>query len=220
MNTKPKLVLAIDIERSGGRSEHDTIAIGSTVIDEEFNELDRFERCIYIHSETNFEQRCWDEFWSKNTDALNQLVYKGNKMSKENRENDMINAFQSFRAKWEQYATDNDMELTLYSDNNVYDGGYINNLICKYTDQLPIPYTSGSQKYASFYETGSMFKGILAVVDPSYSKGWGYSNRIRELYNVPEMTREHNHTPADDAYTIAFDAQIINGIQRGKITLK
>lgn len=218
--TQPKIVLAFDIERSGGRSEHDTIAMGASVIDEDFNELDRFERCIYVHDETNFEPRCWNEFWSKFPDILTSLTYKGDLTSKESREREMITEFQAFRSKWEKYAEDNKMELTLYSDNNVYDGGFVNELINKYTNHLPIPYSADKQQYKSFYETGSIFKGILAIIDPSYAKNWGFSDRVRELYNIPEMTREHTHNPADDAYTIAFDAQIVNGIISGKIVRK
>lgn len=218
--SKPILALAFDIERSGGRTEHDTFALGASVIDEDFNELDRFERRIYVESDVNFEKRCYEEFWSKFPDTLNSLKYTGESKSKDEREKEMILSFQEFRAKWEQYANDNQMELILFSDNNVYDGGYVNELICKYTEQLPIPYTAKSQKYDSFYETGSMFAGIISVVDPSYPKTWSYGARVKELYDVPQMKREHNHTPADDAYTIAFDAQIVTGIRRGKITLK
>lgn len=132
----------------------------------------------------------------------------------------MITAFQEFRSKWEKIADENNDQLTLYSDNNVYDGGFINQLIMDKTSQLPIPYSSDKQKYGSFFETHSMLKGILAIVDPAYNSNWGLSARVYELYNVPKKLKEPNHNPANDAYAIAFDAQVINGIREKKIELR
>lgn len=61
-----KIVLAFDIERAGGTPEYDTIAIGASVVDQDFNLLDElFLPCFYDEI-TRFESVCWEGFWSKN----------------------------------------------------------------------------------------------------------------------------------------------------------
>jgi len=213
------IALAFDIERSGGTDKHDTIAIGASVVDQNFNQLDSLFLPGYIPNETIFEQRTWDEFWSKHTDILNNLIYTGSKNKKE-REFEMISSFQKFRNKWEKYCSDNEFTLELTSDNNIFDGGFINQLIFNHLpNELPIPYNT-QQKYKPFWETHSEQRGLLMAVDPSFKNNWGYSKRINELFNVPKMLLEHDHNPANDAYTIAFEHQVLLGIRDGRIKRK
>ena len=54
-----ELVLAFDVEYSG----IETIAIGASIMDSEFKELDNFFEGIYIKTETEFSERCWKQFW-------------------------------------------------------------------------------------------------------------------------------------------------------------
>lgn len=211
--------MAFDIERSGGRNEHETIGIGATIVDHNLNELDSLFLQGYFPKSTNFEQRCWEEFWSKYEDKLNILTYEG-PLTKEERQQEMIIQFQQFRKKWEKYAVDNGIELLLVSDNNVYDGGFINDLIYRYLpNTLPIPYSTAA-KYRPFFETHSEQKGFLMAVDPHFDQNWGFQKRIGELYEVPKMKRKHDHNPANDAYTIAFEQQVLFAIQRGDIKRK
>ena len=51
-----KLVLAIDIERSGATFEYDTIAVGACVMNESFEELDRYFCNCYFPEITKFEK--------------------------------------------------------------------------------------------------------------------------------------------------------------------
>lgn len=219
------LVLAFDIERSGGRSEHDTIAIGASVVDQDLKELDSLFLPGYFKADhptpSIFEQRCWEEFWSKNTEILDTLKYEGS-LDKYSRSLEMIQEFQAFRARWETLAKDKGYKLELVSDNNVYDGGFINEMINNFlTRELPIPYSaSNPQKYKSFWETHSEQRGLLMAVDPSFKEDFGLSKRIGELYELPEMTKSHDHNPANDAYTIAYDQQVLLGIRDGRIKLK
>jgi hypothetical protein len=216
-----KIVLAFDIERSGCGKEHDTIAMGASVVDSNMNELDNFFFKCYIPGETNFEQRCMDEFWSKNLEVLKTLEYHGDK-TKKVLELEMITGFQNFRKKWELFAEENGKTLVLASDNKVYDGGFVNQLIFEHLPgTLPIPYSAGKQKYSAFYETHSEQRGLLFSVDSGYDKNWGFTDRIIELYSgMPEPKKMHDHNPANDAYSIAFDQQVLFGIREGKFTLK
>lgn len=219
------LTLAFDIERSGGGNTHETIGIGASVVDNNFEERDSLFLPGYFpkshKTPTVFEQRCWDEFWCKQSHTLDLLEYTGD-LTKEERQKEMIVQFQEFRAKWEQYANDNNLKLELVADNNVYDGGFINDMIFKYLpDTLPLPYTAGrvdgKQQYKSFWETHSEQRGLLAVVDPSFKQNWGYTKRIAELYEVPDQKKDHDHNPSNDAYSIAFEHQVLLNIRDGKI---
>ena len=83
----------------------------------------------------------------------------------------------------------------------------------------PIPYTASTGEYSSFGETHSAQRGLLMYVD-QYTKEWGFSDRINELFDVPEQQKAHDHNPANDAYTIAFDQQVLFAIQDGVIDLR
>ena len=207
------LVLAFDIERSGATSQYDTIAIGAVVLDSNFKELDRYYMNCYFPGETKFEDRCYTQFWSKNLDVLENLIYTGD-LSMATREKEMIAGFQEFRAKWENYARENDIKLYLASDNNVYDGGFINELIYKHMPgALPIPYSASTQEYESFYESHSMIKGFLLAHD--INEDWGLYDKLKKLYDVPDIPVMHDHNPANDAFTIAFEIQVLFGLYMG-----
>lgn len=211
------LTLAFDIERAGATSEYDTIGIGASVVDSNLDELDKLFLPGYMGKEnTKFEERCWDEFWSKHEEKLELLRYNGNS-SREERQKEMISEFQEFRRKWEKIAAERDLKLELISDNNIFDGGFINNMIMKYLpEEMPIPYNAGDKKYSCFWETHSEQKGLLAVVDPQFDKNWGFFQRIKELYSLPAMKCDPDHNPTNDARSIATEHQVFLGIRAKK----
>lgn len=215
------VVLAFDIEKAGGRSEHPVIGIGISVVDENLKELDSLLLKGYFLKETKFEKRCWDEFWTKNLDNLDCLVYDGT-LNFEARQKEMIEEFQSFRKKWETKCEELGVELLLVTDNNVYDGGFINLMICKHLDEImPIPYSANEkQKYNTFFETHSQQKGFLMAMDPGVKRNWGLHKRITEIYDTPSIERDHDHNPSNDAYVIACEQQILFGISNGVIHKK
>jgi hypothetical protein len=217
------LVLAFDIERSGSRDEHDTIALGASVVDFKFDEVDSlFVKC-YFPDDTRWEARCYDEFWSKNLDILNVLKYEGPN-NKDEQTKYMIDAFQAFRQKWEDLAKTQGTTLELVSDNKVYDGGFVNRLIFDhYPNKLGLPFSVGSaevgQQYSSFWETHSTQRGILMLANPNFRSDWNLSGQIEKLFDVPKppVTKTHDHRPDNDAYTIAREQQILLGIREGRI---
>lgn len=215
------ITLAFDIERAGSTDKYDTIAIGASVIDEDLNELDSLFLPAHFPKETVFEDRCWNQFWSKpeNLKVLETLEYNG-KLSKTARESEIIEEFQNFRRKWERYCQDNHKKLELVCDNNVYDAAFINLLIYDNLDALPIPYTADKQEYSAFWETHAMQRGFLFAVDPAYNSDWNLFKRISELYNIPLPQKQHDHNPANDAYVIAYEHQILQGIKQGKYQRK
>ena len=215
------LVLAFDIERTGPSIQDRTIAIGASVVDENLVELDSIFLPCYFEHDTKFDPQCWSDFWSKPTNlkVLETLKYKG-KLDRFEREAEMIKLFQAFRYKWEVYAEKFSLKFELVSDNNVFDGGFINQLIFTYLPkEKPIPYSASTGQYCSFWETHSQQRGLLLLVDPKFvqTKDWGYTEHINKLYNVPEKSKTHDHNPVNDAYCIAFDQQILLGIRKGSI---
>lgn len=211
------LTLAFDIERTGATTEYDTIGIWASVVDADLKELDRLFLPGYMGKEdTKFEKRCWDEFWSKNEDKLALLQYEGDS-DREERQKEMITEFQEFRRKWEKIADEKKLKLELVSDNNVYDGRFINDMIEKHRpEDMPIPYNAGDRKHSSFWETHSMQKGLLAIVDPQYNENWNFFQRIGELYTLPEMVIPLDHKLANNARSIASEHQVCLGIKAKK----
>ena len=233
-----RYILAFDIEKSGATDKYPIIGIGASVVNQDFKELERLFLPGYFPGQTPFESRCWDEFWNTHQEQLNMLEYKGPKPMAE-RQVDMIKVFQYFRKKWEEKCKQYGTKLEIVSDNNVFDGGFINKMIHDHLpDTFPLPYSAtrkqeGTQMYQPFFETFSQQRGLLLAVDPEYvlNNDWGYGDRIKELYNVPEVPThtnvlgqsvkvEHDHNPANDAYTIACDQQILFKIASGEITRK
>ena len=238
---KKTIVLAFDIERSGGRAKDETFAIGASVVDEDGSELDSLCLKGYFPEHTKFEKRCWDEFWSKNEEMLKTLEFDradelaphSNSKTKHNCWPQWaIGEFHDFRKKWEKEAKERGWSLELASDNKVYDGGYINLLIeeylmdpfCEEVDKvMPLPYSASDDPpaYKKFRETHSEQRGVLFVIDPTLEKGRSCSARIEELYNCAgiKCVHEHDHNPAHDAYSIAREAQILNAIRDGRVAL-
>jgi len=209
------LVVAFDIERSGSTFDYDTLAIGAVCMNENFEELDRYYCNCYFPDQTVFEPRCVKEFWSKHPETLANLTYIG-KLSKVEREAEMIQGFHAFRQKWEKYAVANSYQYYLVSDNNVYDGAFINHLMVKHMPGvLPLPYTASTQSYETFFETHSMTKGLLLA--HGVMADWGVTNQLALIYSMPTRTIFHDHNPVNDAHSIAFDMHCLLQIGSGKI---
>lgn len=216
---EPIYALAFDIERSGAASHTgEIIGLGASVVGPDFIEVDRLFCPAYHPGQTMFEPRCKAEFWDKNPEALEILKYSGPLTPEENRA-DMIMKFQAFRGKWEVLIEAKGAKLVLCSDNNVYDGGFVNELLMRHMQsQLPIPYSAAKGEYSPFWETFSQQRGLLMAVDPDFVSDWGLSRRIAELFDLPKKAKAlMPHHPTDDAYEIAYDQQVLHGIRARNI---
>lgn len=211
------VVLGFDIERAGPTDAQNTIAIGASVVDENLTQLDSMEECGYFEGVTQFEEEC-GKFWRSNKKALDQLKYTG-PSNQYQREAEMVCLFLEFRLKWEKLAEEKGFKLELVSDNNVFDGGFINQMMFEHTDYLPIPFTVKDKKWGTFWETHSEQRGLLMAVNPDFPKDGGFGTRINKLYDIPHSTVKADHTPANDAFNIARDQQVLLGIRSGKFKL-
>lgn len=215
------LALAFDIERTGTTCVNgDTIAIGACVVDEKFRVLDKFLTLGYNprDPDAKMEPLRWTSFWVKNQDTLAKLECDDS-LPKAQRQERMIRDFHNFRKKWEIKCAKTNRKLALCSDNNVFDGGFINAMMAQYLpDQHPIPFSAVEpQEYAPFWETHAMQRGLLMTVDPLFDSDWGVWDRIQEIYDVPAQGVVADHMPDNDAHDIAFQFQVLRAIQRGVI---
>jgi hypothetical protein len=213
--------LAVDIERSGAKDIHDTMAIGAAVRNLRCEEVGRYTGKAYVPGECTFEARCKEEFWDKHPKALKAVTFDHTlPLSKKDREYIMIFGFHKFRIEWETRAASEGAKLDLVSDNASYDFAFINKLYFEYLpDAMPIPYTASTQKYRRPWDTHCMQRGFLMAVDPEFlqTHGWGFTKRIEELYDVPDDGVRHDHDPANDASTIAREHAVMLGIMCGTI---
>lgn len=238
------------------------LAIGVNVVDKDLKSLDKLFLPMYVPTypvEKGFkDKRTYEEYWLEQNQLprLKEFEYKGpwimnttakdgtkevmnfenfsSELKREIIEEISIIKFQEFRSKWEKKCKEEGKELKLVSDNNVFDGAFINLLIQKYIpEDYPIPYTASKnesekskkleQNYASFDKTGSMKKGVLAVLlsEELEKQNEKKSKNLHDFFDLPKGEDiKHDHHPVNDAYTIARDAQYIYGIRDGRYTKK
>lgn len=213
-----RLILAFDIEKSGASVFDDIIGLGAVVMNEQYEIVDSLLIKGYYPDHTKFEERCWNEFWSKNIDQLKVIECDPLVDDYNRREINMVTQFRQFRIKWENYCTDNNFKLELVSDNKVFDGGHFNYLISKLSEDLPMPFSAGSQRYSSFWETHSELRGFLMAVCPEFDSDWGFINKLAELYHLPPKKVDHDHNPVNDAYNIAYEHMVLLNIKNGRVS--
>lgn len=214
--------LAVDIEKVGARLGGDIVAIGAVLMDRDFQVYKKFfEKCFFDESQVDNDTV---DFYEKNKKMFNSFKYNGI-LNRDERVSEVINKFQDFRRECEEFAKTFDYKLEFVTDNNVFDGGHLNYLIERYTKDLPIPYSAsrdenGNQMYSTFFETHSELRGVLAMACPKFKEDWRYSDKIKEVFDLPEFKIEHDHNPLNDAKTIAYDHIVFLGIRDGIYKLK
>ena len=107
------------------------MAIGASVINQNFKEVDSLFLPAYVPDQTQFDQRCLDEFWSEHPTTLNSLTYDGI-LTPAERATEMAEKFQEFRRNWETHARENDVEYYFVSDTDIFDAEAINQLLHSY----------------------------------------------------------------------------------------
>lgn len=213
-NQKNKtLVLAFDIESAG--ANHDVIGLGICVLDDQLTVHDKRLWPAYFPGVTQFEPRCKQEFWNDHTDVLERLVYQGTG-SPEHCRAKMITEFWETRQHWETYATEQGYCFQLACDSSVFDAAELNKLAERHLPNTkPMPYNT-FDKYCNLYETFNMQRGFLMAVDPTFTEEYDLNTRIKELFNLPHPAVQANHCPENDAYVIAYDLHMLNGIREGR----
>lgn len=224
------VVLAFDIERTGACRWNETIAIGASVVNEKFEQIDQFLYCAYDdQAEKSWEERCWKEFGEKNKDVIESIkANTSTSLSPDGLRVDMIDKFVEFVAKWEKKAKEEGFRLERVTDNSPFDVHFLNDLIHKWDPaRKPFPYTMSSpQEYSTLIETHSLTKGLLMMYGFFSAKGpefvdkdWGMWPAVQELWDVGKPDITHDHMPNHDAYTIAWEFQKLAAIAKGEIRM-
>jgi len=191
--------LAIDIERSGSGPDCRVIAIGASVVDENFQQLDSLYAPCFKSTEVAFELRCVKEFWLgdelkeldkyrageqpvsaslpvstvlKRIEADTPTVDNEGKPIRTQRETE-VNALDKliyFVQKWEVKAQQDKALLKRCSDNVIFDIGAINAMVTQYRpDIMQMPYSWTSGEYGALYDVHQTQRGFLLAHDPQWA---------------------------------------------------
>ncbi len=154
------------------------------------------------------------------SEVLNRLHILTTQRTQEEAESFAVDAFIGIIQKWERRAKAEGAILMRCSDNVPSDTRVANQLMAKYRPEiLPLPYLlSEENNYGRHYDVHQMQIGFLASVYPDFpTKYWGATKAMEQLFQVPPKVKEHNHMPDSDAYTIAFDLQVVVNAARGTL---
>lgn len=229
------LTLAFDIETDGAfSSKNNILQIGASVVSAypRRKQIDSFLMSEYRktelgeHNIEQFEPRCWNEFWSKNTTTLDAIAAHTNtENSIEYNRTEMITGFVSFVSKWENICSENNLTLFRTTDNKAYDPFFINVYIERYLPKTPVlPYKFSNGSYSNLFETHSVQWGLLLALDGKVfkDKKRGLAKAILDYYDCLPSVEEivHDHRADHDAYAIAEELQILLAIAREDIKKK
>lgn len=180
-----RTLVAIDIEKSGAMPlVHPIVSIGVCVGDEAGTVIEkrRFNFKVNWKSEQlggDFEDRCWEEFWSKQPQGLIRLLQED---AQEPRE--CMKQFEQWLNGLEDRFKNT--KIKFLSDNPSFDIGAIDVYLDRYCSRLPMRYSS-TKKYRGIDNPSDM----LEVFPSEKVKEW------TKLFVDPNVS--HDHDPANDA---------------------
>lgn len=230
------LILAVDIERIN----NEVIAIGGCVMDAgNGNILERFyEKSFFPMMAAGLD---YHEFWRSKKELLDRLktmVYDGS-LPFEARQHQMFVEFQDFRKRWEVHAEKFDQRLIFAVDSST-DLTFLSIGIMKHIDRdAYLPYSAKTVEVDgvvvdNFKPTHRLMRNfnsnqtvltssaqqmLLLQVAPEKAFSWDKTSLIRKLYGIPAPNVQHDHTPLNDAITIAWEYKNLLDIASGKYSL-
>jgi hypothetical protein len=218
MAADPKLlVLAVDIERTGASKREQTFAIGASVVNASYTELDSLLLAIWPEGEVQWEERCWNEFWSKNQNILDKLKAEAAKQQTSTKrvglkalEAGMIRDLVEFIAKHQSAAKEQGLKLLITTDNAAFDFHWINHLIGKHLQGQynPLPYRFDNQRYGDVADMSNEMAGMKRVLQAAAVKNGMHEMVLPHGYMQAMASKQHDHMPDNDAFTIAVKQQL------------
>lgn len=203
METKEKILVAIDIETTGPHMTKNAI-IGIGIYAGRLNGVQIFKKCIKLQKEDRiFDKDCFEQFWSKHKDLLEFLETDAHSIK--NGLEIFINALDNL---------DELFDVILISDSLDFDFGFINYYLAQYLDRLPLAYINGDgNKYRPRFDTDSFSRGIVKM---NYDNMWTSDSDIRKIMEIKlskDIAADHN--PANDAeYIYHQHLAILNKIKK------
>lgn len=211
MASKPKIgVIAIDIEKTGRRNEDDdpifAIGIATAPIDAtSFDQVKAGSVALDLKKpkdmdwadywkKSNFEERCWNEFWSKHVEILDSLQDKYNIH--------MVAGRKEF-AEWIAFSLKLFEEMyektIIVTDTTLFDTVCVGSEL-KLFKLTPLNYDNLGN-YRSGVEVDSFISGLFGIDDRS---DWETRSGYFDAYIKPLLLKEvdHDHHPENDATSI------------------
>ena len=205
-----KYFFSIDIETTGQfLTKNAMIAFGCSIMNENNEEVESFIGFMKVPENRDWEKRCFDEFWSKESEALNYIRDRAEEPKK------VMNSFVQWMDKIDlKYGND----LIVLSDNGGYDFAWIDTYLSEYTDrhsiyyrlkeikiikdqyENSIVYFNRTEKIYGFrrtWDTNSMYMGVLIERTGKYEE-WKLENKVG---NQNEIWK-NDHNPLNDARNI------------------
>lgn len=206
------LALAFDIERVN----NEVIAFGAVLTDSKRNVLNAVKFCGFDKNRTAGAD--YHEFWKVSPDRLALLEpfeYKGDAVSFQQIQRELVETFQTFRIEAEAYAAANHKRLLLVVD-SVTDVTFMSSLITRYINEeqyipklaTPVITSGSTTPYYPFDNQSLVITSVLesaiqlACGDPNAFQTFN-SDEYAEKHGLPLITVEHDHDPIHDAQYIA-----------------
>lgn len=154
------------------------------------------------------------------------------------RELEMYKGFVEFRNGWLEAAKRAGVPLKLCTDNGLFDGGWLMALVAGATwclnahAPLPMPNYAALDDdgkccgYLSVHDSCASLKGFVAglhlvlCIDPASAHPDALSALRALAPDLPVPAHAHDHSPDNDAYTIAFAYVAREGVARGIFPLR
>eukprot|EP01080_Neovahlkampfia_damariscottae_P002321 gene2321-2789_t len=196
-----KHYFAVDVETTGQyMNKNAMIAFGCTVMDQDMKEVDNFVTFMSIPNERIWEERCVNEFWSKQKETL-EHIEKHMKEPKEEMER--------FSKCIDEIDLRYGSNLVVLSDFCAYDIAWINNYLEFFTNRYSLYYMlapnehqKGKEKiywFRRIWDTNSAYHGALTILHPNEHHEWNLEKKL----GIQNERWENDPNPLNDARNIA-----------------
>ena len=221
------VALCWDIEAMG----FDVIGIGLAVMDVATGKILDSKLLKGYHPSRPKDERSWKEFWSHNQTILDLLTVEGDKdgVPFDETQYEITHELIKFVVNAERTAKELGKQFHIVSDNKIFDIGLVNSMIfAHYDEKFQFPYSALSFEKGDFnymgyvYELQSMQRALLCLHAPDWAptNEWGYTEKVRELWNIPEPPVKHDHNPVNDAISQLYEYQAMQRIFDGEYQLR
>lgn len=154
-----KLYLAIDIEKSGDRFIDKILMIGCCLGDLNGIVIETKAFCGVVPSLSEFDKKCYDEFWIKHLDVLERI--------KTNSQPNMIVNFMDYYYDLEKRFPDS--KIKLVSDNPAYDLSNIDVQLMNHGYVYPIRYSKNGG-YRGVSDPSEMLNALSLSIQSTINK--------------------------------------------------
>jgi len=167
------IYLAIDVEKKGAKFEHPVIQIG-VAWGTSLSSMEKGSFC-FDYKDKPFEQRCFDEFWSKQDAVYKRICAEAVEPAEQ---------WRTFKAFLDTLELSGD-KVEIISDNPAYDVEAIDYHLNEELGRQGLRYSSG-MKYRCVHDSSERVKGLPAH----------YAEAIEKK---AQSLAKHTHWAADDA---------------------